>query len=251
MKTEKKVILITGSSRGLGAHAAYSFAAQGHSVVINYSKSEAEAAKLKQKIETDISNAKVLACQADVSKRDEVTGMFDSIYSHFGNCDALITMAGINKDGPFLEMNDEHWNVVIGTILTGTFICCQEFARRYIGENGHIINIGATTAIKGRKNGVNYCSARAGVLNLTRCLALELSPKIIVNTITPGFIETEEVMTRYSLHIKENYQRQVANIPAGRLGTPQDFFTALDFLLNSSSYVTGQNIMVDGGLVMR
>ena len=117
--------------------------------------------------------------------------------------------------------------------------------------NGHIINIGATTAIKGRKNGVNYCSARAGVLNLTRCLALELSPKITVNTVTPGFIETEEVMTIYSLHIKENYQKQVAGIPAGRLGTPQDFFTAMDFLLNSASYITGQNIMVDGGLLMR
>ena len=87
MKAEKKVTLITGSSRGLGAHAAYSFAAQGHAVVINYSKSEAEAAKLKQKIELDIPNAKVLACPADVSKRDEAKAMFDSIYSHFGNCE--------------------------------------------------------------------------------------------------------------------------------------------------------------------
>jgi acetoacetyl-CoA reductase/3-oxoacyl-[acyl-carrier protein] reductase len=251
MTDEKKVILITGSSRGLGAHAAYGFAAQGHGVVVNYSKSHAEAEAVVRKIKSDFLNARVLSCRADVARREEVKGMFDAIHSHFGACDALITMAGINRDGPFLDMDDEQSQSVIRTVLTGTFICCQEFARRFKGENGRIVTIGATTAIKGRKNGVNYCSARAGVLNLTRCMALELAPNICVNALTPGFIETEEVMTRYSMHIPENYQKQVSLIPAGRLGTPQDVFKALDFLINGSSYITGQNFMVDGGLVMR
>jgi 3-oxoacyl-[acyl-carrier protein] reductase len=251
MTGEKKVILITGASRGLGAHAAYGFAAQGHGVVVNYSKSHAEAESLVRKIKTDFLNARVLSCRADVAHREEVKGMLDAVYSRFGTCDALITMAGINKDGPFLDMADEQWQSVIRTVLTGTFICCQEFARRYEGENGRIVTIGATTAIKGRKNGANYCSARAGVLNLTRCMALELAPKISVNAVTPGFIETEEVMTRYSMHIPDNFQRQVNLIPAGRLGTPQDVFKALDFLINDSTYITGQNFMVDGGLLMR
>jgi len=247
----KKVILITGASRGLGAHAAFGFAAQGHGVIVNYSKSDAEAQTVIHKIKAAFPDAAAIAYKADVARREHVKEMFETIYSHFGTCDALITMAGINKDGPSLDMSDEQWDTVIRTILTGTFICCQEFARRYDGDNGRIITIGATTAIKGRKNGANYCSARAGVLNLTRCLALELAPKISVNAVTPGFIETEEVMTRYSMHIQENYRRQVSHIPAGRLGTPQDVFSTLDFLINSSSYITGQNLMVDGGLLMR
>lgn len=249
MKT--KVILITGSSRGLGAHAAYKFAEAGHSVVINYSKSIEEAEKLVNKINKDFPNAVAGSYKANVGNRNEVSLMFDSIYSSFGRCDVLINMAGINKDTSFLEMSDENWNIVLQTILTGTFICSQEFAKRYSGDNGHIINTGSVTAIKGRKNGVNYCSARAGVLNLTRCLALELAPRISVNSVTPGYIETDEVVTRHSLHIKENYTKAVSLIPQGRLGIPEDAFKTLDFLVNNSSYIAGQNISVDGGFLMR
>lgn len=248
---ESKVIIITGSSRGLGAHAASRFASEGHTIVINYSKSREEAEELVREIRTDSSNENVVAIGADVSNRDEVRQMFDQIYTEHGTCDVLINMAGINMDQPFLEMTDDQWSIVINTILGGTFICSQEFALRYRGSGGHIINIGATTAISGRKNGVNYCSARAAVLNLTRCMALELAPSICVNSITPGCIGTEEVITRYSLHIKENYDKKVGLVPAGRLGTPEDVFNTLDFLVNSSSYITGQNIMVDGGLLMR
>lgn len=248
---EKKVILITGSTRGIGAHAAYRFASQGHIVVINYSKSTDDAQKLIQKIHTEISDAQAIAFQADVSRRNEVTMMFDEVYSLFGRCDVLINMAGINRDCSFLTMDDECWNSVIQTILTGTFICSQEFAHRYKGDSGHIINIGAVTAFKGRKDGVNYCSARAGVVNFTRCLALELAPKINVNTVTPGCIETNEVVTRYALNEKKNREKKISSIPEGRLGTPEDVFKVIDFLVNNSSYITGQNIMVDGGMMMR
>lgn len=248
---DKKVILITGSSRGLGAHAAYRFAEAGHTVVINFSKSKDEADKLVSKINSEILNTSAHSYKADVGNRNEVSTMFDSVYSTFGRCDVLVNMAGINRDCSLLEMSDENWNVVLQTILTGTFICCQKFAKRYSGSSGHIVNIGSVTAIKGRKNGVNYCSARAGVLNLTRCLALELAPKISVNSVTPGYIETNEVITRHSLHIKENYEKAVSLIPEGRLGVPEDVFATLDFLVNSSSYITGQNIYVDGGFLMR
>lgn len=253
MKTamDTKVILITGSSRGLGAHAAYSFASKGYGVIVNYSRSEEEAERLVRKIKTEFNGSRVLSVQADVSRRDEVNAMFDRVYEQFGTCDVLINMAGINKDAPFVNMNNDEWNSVIQTILTGTFNCCQEFAHRYRGTGGQIINIGAVTGITGRKNGVNYCSARAGVLNLTRCLALELAPAISVNTMTPGCINTDEVMTRHSLHIRENHERKAASIPAGRLGTPEDVFNALDFIVSGSTYMTGQNIIIDGGLLMR
>ncbi len=248
---DKKVILITGSSRGLGAHAAYRFAEKGHAVIINYSRSDKEADALLHTIEDETANPSIAAIRADVANRSEVKDMFESVCSRFGTCDVLVNMAGINKDGPFLSMSDDRWQSVIQTILTGTFICCQEFALRYTGDCGHIVNIGAVTGIRGRKNGVNYCSARAGVLNLTRCLALELAPKISVNTITPGYIATEEVVTRHSLHLKENHDKAVSLVPAGRLGTPEDVFKTLDFLVNGSSYITGQNFMVDGGYFMR
>jgi acetoacetyl-CoA reductase/3-oxoacyl-[acyl-carrier protein] reductase len=114
----------------------------------------------------------------------------------------LINNAGLNIDDSFLNMTDEKWKKVIDTNLTGTFICSQEFAFHFKGEKGHIINFGASTGIKGRKNGVNYCSDKAGVITLTRCLALELAPKIRVNCIIPGLIDTEEVMTRYNLYKK-------------------------------------------------
>ncbi|MCU0847737.1 MAG: SDR family oxidoreductase [Spirochaetes bacterium] len=245
------VILITGSSRGLGAYAAEGFSSLGYTVVVNYSKSAQEAEALVHKIKSRLAGSEATAIRADVSKRSEVKGMFDEIYGRFGRCDVLINMAGVNLDGPFTEMTDEQWDRVVRTILTGTFICGQEFAVRYRGDNGRIINIGAVTATTGRKNGANYCSARAGVLNLTKCMALELAPGISVNTVTPGYIGTDEVMTRHSLHIKENHEKAVSRIPAGILGTPEDVFKAMDFLVRSSSYITGQNIIVDGGLMMR
>ena len=247
----KKVVLITGASVGLGAHAAFRFAEKGYCVVVNYSKSVLEAEALVAKICTEIPTSIVLAYQADVADRKQVREMFDTVYRQFDRCDILINMAGINRDSPFLTMSDEDWHQVLNTILTGSFLCCQEYAQRYKGENGHIINIGAVTALKGRKNGVNYCTARAGILNFTRCLALELAPKIQVNTVTPGYIETDEVVTRHALHIKENHDNAINAIPAGRLGTPEDIFKTLYFIVNDSSYVTGQNFVVDGGLIMR
>jgi 3-oxoacyl-[acyl-carrier protein] reductase len=156
----------------------------------------------------------------------------------------------VNIDRPFLEMTDEDWTTVLGTILTGTFMCSQEFARRYRGDEGNIINIGAVTAIRGRKNGANFCSARAGILTLTKCLALELSPKIRVNCVTPGYINTDEVMERYQLKEKENLERALSGIPMRRLGKPEDVFQVVDFIVNTASYVTGQNYFVDGGSYM-
>ncbi|MCL2465867.1 MAG: 3-oxoacyl-ACP reductase FabG [Micrococcales bacterium] len=248
---DEKVVLITGSSRGLGAHAALRFAENGYRVVVNHSRSKAEADALVTKIGAEVHGGSALACQADVADREQVREMFDSVYDQFGRCDVLINMAGTNRDGPFASMEDADWHRVLDTILTGTFLCCQEYVARYQGECGRIVNIGAVSALKGRKNGINYCTARAGVLSFSRCLALELSPRVQVNTVTPGYIATDEVLTRHALHIKENLERAVGTVPEGRLGTPEDVFKALYFLVNDSSYITGQNIMVDGGLVMR
>jgi 3-oxoacyl-[acyl-carrier protein] reductase len=250
MAEAKKVILITGASRGIGAALARSFAEKGHAVGINYLKSEQAAFELTQEINRRIGAGTALALWADVGRRSSVQAMFEQLQAQFGRIDALINTAGLNIDKPFMEMSDADWSGVVETILTGSFICSQEFARRYQGEAGHILNLGAVTALRGRKNGANYCSARAGVLTLTKCLALELSPRIRVNCVTPGYINTSEVVERYKLDEPENLERALSSIPMHRLGTPQDVFQVMDFIINSSSYITGQNYYVDGGAYM-
>ena len=135
-------------------------------------------------------------------------------------------------------------------MLTGTFLCAQQFARRYCGDSGHVINIGALTAITGRKNGANYCAARAGVLTLTKCLALELAPRIRVNCVIPGLIQTEEVNERYHLDDPDKARTFLGQIPLGQFGTPEDIFRMIYFLVNDSTYITGQNFQVDGGKLL-
>lgn len=250
MSQEKKVILVTGSSRGIGAALARTFAEKGWCVVTNYLKSGQAALQGRDAINALGGPGAALAIQADVSRRVDVRRMFDQAVEKYKKVDVLVNTAGVNIDRPFLEMTDEDWTTVLGTILTGTFICSQEFASRYQGDDGNIINIGAVTAIRGRKNGANFCSARAGVLTLTKCLALELAPKIRVNCVTPGYINTDEVMERYRLSEQENLERALSGIPMSRLGTPEDVFHVIDFIVNTASYVTGQNYFVDGGSYM-
>lgn len=245
-----RVILVTGSSRGIGAGLVKDFSGKDFRVVINYAKSSEEAEKLYQETLHITDQDGVMLLKADVAKRTEVRDMFDRIMANYGRVDVLVNNAGINLDGPFLEMSDEQWQQVIDTNLTGTFICSQEFAFNFKGEIGHIINIGAPTGIRGRKNGCNYCSAKAGVINLTKCLALELAPKIRVNCILPGLIETEEVMTRFNLYHKENYDAAISRIPMGRLGTTNDICRVAEFLIGNSAYITGQNFFVNGGTFM-
>jgi len=250
MTDERQVVLITGAAGGIGSGLARGFAGKGDRVVINYRRSEKAALSLGEELEARHGSGTALAFQADVSHRDEVRRMFDAAEKRFGGVDVLINTAGLNLDRPFLEMSDEDWGTVVGAILTGTFACSQEFARRYRGGAGNIVNIGAVTAIRGRKNGANFCSARAGVLTLTKCMALELAPKIRVNCVTPGYIDTDEVMARYRLHEKESLERALSDIPMSRLGTTADVFQVVDFIVNTAGYVTGQNYFVDGGSYM-
>ncbi|MCX7795078.1 MAG: 3-oxoacyl-ACP reductase FabG [bacterium] len=247
---EDRVLLVTGSSRGIGAYLCKSFAQKGFRVVINYSKLEEKAEEVFKEIVSNVGIDKALRVKLDVSDRKSVKDMFNMIFDKFGRIDILINNAGINIDKPFLEITDEDWKRVLDINLTGTFICSQEFALRYSESDGHIINIGASTALRGRKNGANYCSAKAGVIALTKCMALELAPRIKVNCIIPGFIETEKVINRYRLDQKENYENIVNTIPLKRLGNPEDVFKMAYFLVTSASYITGQNFFVNGGNYM-
>jgi len=245
-----RVILVTGSSKGIGAGLVTNFAKKGFKVVINYLKSGEEAEKLYRETLNITGQNGAMLIKADVSKRTEVRDMFDRVMANYGKVDVLVNNAGINVDVPFLEMTDEQWQQVIDIHLTGTFICSQEFAFRFAGEIGHIINTGSRTGFRGRRNGCNYCSAKAGVINITKCLALELAPKIKVNCVIPGIIGTEYVMMRGKLDRKENYDAAVSRIPMGKLGTTDDMFKMVEFLIEDSNYITGQNLFVNGGHFM-
>lgn len=236
----KKVILITGAGRGLGAAVAEYMSSQGLRIILAD----------KNKIDLRELNSKnILSYQVDVSKIQEVKDMFASAYNRFKQIDYLINFAGINRDGPFLEMTEEDWDSVVSVHLKGTFICCQEFAKLKSQSSRHIINISAACGIQGRKNGVNFCSAKAGVLAFTKCLALELSPSIQVNCLIPSAVDTPEVRERYKLDTKEGFDSVVKGIPMERLGKTQDVIRMVDCIL-SSEFTTGSTFYVNGGEYM-
>ena len=236
----KKVILITGAGRGLGAAVAEYMSSQGLRIILAD----------KNKIDLRKFNSKnILSYQVDVSKIQEVKDMFASAYNRFKQIDYLINFAGINRDAPFLEMTEEDWDRVVSVHLKGTFICCQEFAKLKSQSSRHIINISAACGIQGRKNGVNFCSAKAGVLAFTKCLALELSPSIQVNCLIPSAVDTPEVRERYKLDTKEGFDSVVKGIPMERLGKTQDVIRMVDCIL-SSEFTTGSTFYVNGGEYM-
>lgn len=243
-----KVIIVTGSSRGIGAELLRGFAKQGHKVVLNYSKSDEEANAVLNEI--NAFSQDIIKIKADISSRSDVKNMFDEIISRFGHVDALINNASLNIDDSFLNMTDDKWKKVLDVNLTGTFICSQEFMFHFKGNDGHIVNLAAATAIQGRKNGANYCSAKAGVISLTKCLALELAPIIKVNCVCPGHTNTAEVIERYHLNDKEKLEEALKTIPLGRIGTAQDVFNTINFIINDSTNITGQNFFVNGGYYM-
>ncbi|MBN2005882.1 MAG: SDR family oxidoreductase [Anaerolineae bacterium] len=249
--TDQKVILITGALSDIGRATAQAFAGAGYAVALNYRQRPGQAEKFAEALVREWHAPHAIAVQADVRYRNEVQSLFEQICQTYGRLDVLVNNAGVNRDRSLVEMSDEEWDMVLSTILKGSFMCSQEFARRYSGTGGNIINIGAVTAVKGRKNGANYCSARAGVVALTKCMALELAPKIRVNTVTPGRIDTEELRERYHFDDEHNRERYEQDIPLSRMGKPEEVASMILFLVEKGDYITGQNYFVDGGLFMR
>jgi 3-oxoacyl-[acyl-carrier protein] reductase len=249
--TNHKVVLITGALSDIGRATARAFAKSGYAVVLNHRRWSEQAQAFMDFLIRECNAPKAVAIQADVRYRNEVQTLFEQAYQSFGRVDVLVNNAGINRDQTFLKMSDDEWEIVVSTILRGTFMCSQEFARRYTGSEGNIVNIGSVTVLKGPTKGVNYCSARAGALVLTKCMALELAPCIRVNTVTPGRIDTEELRVRYQLDEPLNMARVKQDVPMGRLGTPEDVADMILVVVTSGRYITGQNLFVDGGLFMR
>ncbi|HPJ25467.1 MAG TPA: SDR family oxidoreductase [Synergistaceae bacterium] len=247
---ERPVVLVTGSSRGIGAALVRHFALRECPVVLNYRSSLEEARGVCEKVRQEYPQARILPVQGDVGTESGVRGLFDAAEERFGGVDVLINNAGRNLDGAFTEMSEEQWDAVHHAVLKSVFLCSREYARRYEGSRGCILSVASGTAFHGRKNGANYCSAKAGVVNLTKDMALELAPRIRVNCVGLGIINTDEVMTRYRLREEEPLREMLRAIPLDRLGTPEDVADCMDFLVFRGSYMTGQTIFVNGGWYM-
>lgn len=240
--------VVSGGTRGIGLALSRRLIKLGHRVVALYRADEQAARASRDELGTALRTVR-----ADLADPAAVADAGAVILTDHGTPSVLVHNAGRNIDRPFLEMTDDEWRAVLDTNLSGVFHLTRALAPAMVasGEPGVIVTIGATTGIRPRRDGVNYCASKAGLLQLTKCLALELAPHIRVNCLIPGMTETEEVVTRFRLDDPVARARVVEEIPARRIGGTDDVADALEFLVSArSAYLTGQKIIVDGGQFM-
>lgn len=245
--TEKKVAVVTGASRGIGRAIAMRLAAEGCYVVINYNGSKEKAEEVQQEILQAGGEAHIYQC--NVADFEACGEMFKDTVRKMGHLDILVNNAGITKDGLLMAMSEEDFSKVVDTNLKGTFYCIRHASRLMIKQRkGRIINLSSIVGISGNAGQANYAASKAGVIGLTKSAAKELAPRgITVNAIAPGFICTD--MTQVlPQQVKENIWKQ---IPMGGFGNPQDVAAAAAFFASEEAgYITGQVLMVDGGMAM-
>lgn len=242
-----KVVLVTGGSRGIGKGIALGYAKNGYDVVINYLGSKEKAKEAKAEINALGKNC--LLVQADVSKSEDVTRLVEETLKEFNQIDVLVNNSGITRDGLFLRMSEQDFDEVIDINLKGTFNCCKAVSRVMMKQKfGSIINMSSVVGLVGNIGQANYAASKAGVIGLTKALAKELAGyNIRVNAIAPGFISTD-MTDKLSDKIKE---RVIADIPLKRFGKVEDVAKLACFLgSDDSSYISGQVINVDGGMVV-
>ena len=238
---DKKIVFITGVSRGIGLEIAKCFSNNGY-FVLGTSRSDFDLAKV-------LSSDECLHLQLDVTDRNQVTGCLDQLKEIDKVPNVLINNAGITKDQLFLRMKNEDWDDVIDTNLTSVFNMSKLFIKSMVKErSGSIINISSVAGLMGNAGQVNYSASKAGLGGFTRALAKEVAARnITVNCIAPGFIETD--MTD---HFQDKDLENILNqIPANKMGNPQHIADLALFLASpKGNYITGQTISVDGGLFM-
>jgi 3-oxoacyl-[acyl-carrier protein] reductase len=246
MLLNNKTVLITGASRGIGSGIARVFAQNGANVAFTYSSSEAPALALQEELSK--LGVTVKAYKSDASNFEACEKLASEVMSDFDSLDALINNAGITKDNLLMRMSEEDFDKVIEVNLKSVFNMTKAFQRVFLKQrNGSIINISSIVGVKGNAGQANYAASKAGMIGFTKSIALELgSRNIRANVIAPGFIETE-MTDKLDEAVVEQWR---AGIPLKRGGTPEDVANAcLFFASDLSSYITGQVLLVDGGML--
>lgn len=244
---ENKFAVVTGGTTGIGKEIALELSKNGYNIAINYRSETADMEDLKKEIEKN--NVKCIFVKADVSNFEETENMVKEIVNEYGKIDVLVNNAGITQDGLIMRMKKESFDQVVDINLGGTFNVTRNVVPFMVKQrSGRIINVSSVVGIVGNAGQSNYAASKAGIIGFTKSLAKELSSRgILVNAIAPGFIETK--MTD---KLNENVRQSILNqIPLGRMGEPKEVAKVVKFLSSDdSSYITGQVINIDGGMVI-
>lgn len=246
MRLKDKVALITGGARGIGQAIAMAFAKEGADIVV--ADVNLEVAQ-KTALDIEALGRKALALEMDVTDYQKVEEGVNKILDKFGKVDILVNNAGITKDNLLIRMSPAEWDAVINVNLKGTFNCIKAVSRPMIKQrSGRIISIASIIGLIGNWGQANYAASKAGIIALTKTIAKELASRNInANAVAPGFIQTE-MTAKLSEDVKA---KMMEAIPMAKLGTPEDVANVCLFLASEeSSYITGQTITVDGGMVM-
>lgn len=243
----EKVAFITGATRGIGKQIAITLAKEGYNIAINYRKENEDLENTKTAIENE--NVKFLAVKGDVSSFNDCEKIVESIIQKFEKIDVLVNNAGITKDNLLLRMKPEDFYDVINVNLLGTFNVTKNVIPYMLKKRcGRIVNVSSVVGISGNAGQTNYSASKAGIIGFTKSLAKEVASRnICVNAIAPGFIETS-MTDVLSDEVKEKISTQ---IPLKRMGNVDDVANVVKFLVSDeSSYITGQVINIDGGMLM-
>ena len=248
MRLAGKVALVTGAQQGIGRAIALAMAAEGADVGLNFLDDPAAAERVAGEILGR--GRKVLTVKGDVAQARDVHALVDAVTGGLGPPDVLVNNAGVFPRAQFLELSEREWDHVLGVNLKGGFLCAQAVARALVagGRPGAIVNI-SSSAIRGDARGVHYSASKAGVLGMTRAMALALAPhRIRVNAIAPGLTDTAQ--PRYG-NTEEQIAERVREIPLGRIAQPEEIARIAVFLASEDSgWITGELIHVNGGAYM-
>lgn len=252
-KQNKRIVVVTGGSRGIGRTICISLAASDTDIYFNYFNPIDPDAEIAAAAETEklVADAQGMAISksVNIAVEKEVAGFFDEILEKAGRIDVLVNNAGITKDGLLVRMKEKDWDDVLDVNLKGAFLCTKIAAKTMMNQRyGRVINISSVVGVTGNVGQANYSASKAGLIGFTKTTAKELAPRgITVNAVAPGFIETD--MTAVLSDKARN--AMLGQVPLGRAGQPEDVAAVIAFLASeSASYITGQVIHVSGGMYM-
>ena len=246
-KLAEQVAIVTGASKGIGAEIARQLAAEGASVVVNYASSKDGADRVVDEIAKR--GGKAIAVQADVAKKNDIERLFAETKNSFGRLDILVNNAGVYQFAPIEAVTEEEFHREYNTNVLGLLLATQEALKHFGAEGGSVINVSSIATSVTPPNSSVYTGTKGAVDAITRVLAKELGPKKVrVNAIRPGGVVTE------GFHAMggpgSDFEKQmIAQTPLGRIGQPHDIAPAAVFLASrDSAWITGETIMVGGGL---